>query len=187
MNEKQRTRTSKFLSLVLRHQPGSARIELDDAGWVRVDELLAGCAGVGRRWTRDQLNHVVSTNAKKRFEFSPDGQRIRASQGHSVKVDLQYAPQVPPEILYHGTATRFVESIRAAGLAKMKRHQVHLSDEVKTTMAVGARHGKAVLLTIRAHEMHQAGHVFHLSTNGVWLVDEVPASFIDFPDTLSAP
>jgi putative RNA 2'-phosphotransferase len=175
------TAASKFLSLVLRHQPHSAYVTLDPAGWVDVSALLAGCARAGKRLTREDLDHIVTTNAKKRFEFSEDGTCIRASQGHSVEVDLDYTPQTPPAILYHGTATRFLDSIRAQGLLKMQRHHVHLAEDTKMTLDVGARHGKPVLLTILAAEMHAAGHIFYRSTNGVWLVDQVPTQYIQFP------
>ena len=181
MNEQQTTKMSRFLSLVLRHQPETAGIQLDGAGWVAVEELLSGCGRAGRAMTRAELDHVVRTNAKRRFELSEDGLRIRASQGHSVEVDLAYEAQAPPEFLYHGTASRFLDAIRSIGLQKMGRHHVHLSPETKMTMAVGARHGQPVLLTIKAGEMHRAGHVFFLSTNGVWLVDEVPVSYLQFP------
>ena len=181
MNEKDITRTSKFLSLVLRHQPGAADVQLDDAGWISVEKLLAGCARVMRPISLAELEVVVATNSKKRFEFSGDGLHIRASQGHSVEVDLQYSPQEPPEVLYHGTATRFLEGIRAAGLQKMTRHHVHLSPETQMTLAVGARHGKPVLLTVLAGGMHRQGFTFYLSTNGVWLVEQVPVEFIQFP------
>ena len=182
MTDKDLIRTSKFLSLILRHKPEAVALQLDSAGWVPVEELLRAVNAQGMRLTRDQLEQVVATNSKKRFAFSEDGARIRASQGHSVEVDLQYAPQVPPELLYHGTATRFLDSIRQQGLRRMERHHVHLSAETAVTVQVGARHGKPVLLTIRAGEMHRAGHVFFLSTNGVWLVEQVPPGFILFPD-----
>lgn len=181
MSPEQTTRTSKFLSLVLRHRPEEAQITLDPAGWTTVEALLAGCAKADRPLSRTDLEQIVATNAKKRFEFSADGTRIRASQGHSVEVDLDYAPQAPPERLYHGTATRFLDSIREQGLLKMQRHHVHLSAETKITMEVGARHGKPALLTILAGEMHLAGHEFFRSTNGVWLVEQVPTQFIQFP------
>lgn len=181
MTEKQTKHASKFLSLVLRHQPEAANITLDDAGWASVDELLLGCARAGQPLTRDQLDHIVATNEKKRFEFSPDGSRIRASQGHSVEVALDYSPQTPPELLYHGTASRFLDSIRAEGLQKMARHHVHLSASADTALQVGTRHGKPVLLTIRARDMHSAGFAFFLSTNGVWLTESVSAQFIEFP------
>ena len=181
MNPDQTTRLSKFLSLVLWHQPETAHVTLDSAGWASVDELLAGCAMARRPITRGNLEHVVATNAKKRFEFSADGTRIRASQGHSVEVELDYAPLEPPARLYHGTASRFLDAIRSQGLLKMQRHHVHLSAETKVTLEVGARRGKPVLLTILAAEMHAAGHVFYRSNNGVWLVEHVPASFILFP------
>ncbi len=181
MNPEQTTRTSKFLSLVLRHQPETAHITLDAAGWVSVEDLLAGCAKARRTLSRADLEHIVATNAKKRFEFSADGTRIRASQGHSVEVDLNYESKEPPPILYHGTATRFLESIQLQGLLKMQRHHVHLSAETKMTLQVGTRHGKPVLLTILAADMHQSGHAFYLSTNGLWLVEQVPVQFIRFP------
>ncbi|MES2597575.1 MAG: RNA 2'-phosphotransferase [Verrucomicrobiota bacterium] len=181
MTPSQTTATSKFLSLVLRHQPHSAYVTLDPAGWVDVSALLAGCVRAGKRLSREDLNHIVTTNAKKRFEFSEDGTRIRASQGHSVEVDLDYTPQTPPVVLYHGTATRFLDSIRTQGLLKMQRHHVHLAEDTKMTLDVGARHGNPVLLTILSAEMHATGHIFFRSTNGVWLVDQVPAQYIQFP------
>ena len=183
MSPEQTTRLSKFLSLVLRHQPETAHITLDSAGWTGVEELLSGCAQARRSITRDQLQHIVDTNSKKRFEFSADGRRIRASQGHSVEVELAYEPMLPPEVLYHGTATRFLDSIREQGLLKGQRHHVHLSAETKVTMQVGARHGKPALLTIRASAMSAAGHIFYCSTNGVWLVEHVPPDFIQFPES----
>ena len=148
---------------------------------MKVNELLCGCAKAGHPLTREQLDHIVATNSKKRFQFSQDGAHIRASQGHSVEVDLQYEAQPPPELLYHGTATRVLDAIRAEGLLKMRRHHVHLSQEIKMTLEVGARHGRPVLLTIRAGDMHRTGHASYLTTNGVWLADHVPPEYIVFP------
>ena len=181
MTEKETIRTSKFLSLVLRHEPERVGLKLGEAGWVGTDELLRAVNANGVVLTLDQLKHVVATSDKKRFAFSEDGQRIRASQGHSVEVDLQYPPQTPPEILYHGTATRFLDGIRQYGLQRMGRHDVHLSAETNVTRQVGGRHGKPALLIIRAGDMHRAGFVFRCSANGVWLVDHVPPQFIEFP------
>jgi putative RNA 2'-phosphotransferase len=181
MTEKEIIKTSKFLSLILRHEPERAGLKLGEAGWVGVDELLQAVNSHGVTLTLDQLKHIVATSDKKRFAFSDDGQRIRASQGHSIEVDLQYPPQTPPEILYHGTATRFLDSIRQHGLQKMERHDVHLSAETKVTVQVGGRHGRPALLTIRAGDMHRAGFAFRCSANGVWLVNHVPPQFIQFP------
>lgn len=181
MNEKERTRTSKFLSLVLRHEPQRIGIQLDPAGWVEVDLLLFACRQHGKPINRAELEEVVATNEKKRFAFSEDGQRIRANQGHSVEVSLGYIPQSPPPLLYHGTATRFLESIRAEGLTKQERHHVHLSADTETAHKVGQRHGKPVILTIKADAMRIAGHEFYLSDNGVWLTEHVPTEFIDYP------
>jgi len=181
MTDKETVRTSKFLSLILRHEPERVGLALGEGGWVGVDELLKCVNSHGLTLTLDQLKHIVATSDKKRFAFSEDGLRIRASQGHSIEVDLQYPPQPPPETLYHGTAVRFLDSIRQNGLQKMERHDVHLSAETKVTVQVGSRHGKPALLTIRAGDMHRAGFVFRCSANGVWLVDHVPPQFIEFP------
>jgi putative RNA 2'-phosphotransferase len=175
-------RISKFLSLVLRHKPERIGIELDDAGWVPVRDLLESCAAHGMPISREELHTVVATNDKQRFAYSDDGKRIRANQGHSVEVELDHAPAEPQELLYHGTAANAVETIRREGLKKMRRHHVHLSENLETTMAVGARRGRPVLVTIRAGEMHRDGHVFFKTPNNVWLVDEVPAKYLEFPD-----
>src|SRR6266581_6052279 len=157
MTDKETVRASKFLSLILRHEPERVGLNLGDAGWVGVDELLQAVNSHGVSLTLDELKHIVATSDKKRFAFSEDGLRIRASQGHSVEVDLQYEPQAPPELLYHGTAIRFLDSIRAKGLERMQRHDVHLSAETRVTLQVGGRHGKPALLTIRAGDMRRAG------------------------------
>jgi len=172
---------SKFLSLILRHEPERVGLKLDASGWVNVAELLRALKEQGFAVTREDLTHLVATNSKKRFAFSGDGSRIRASQGHSVEVDLECVPEIPPEFLYHGTATRFLPSIRKSGLMKMERHHVHLSRDPGPALEVGRRYGKAVLLTIRATQMDESGHLFYRSANGVWLVDSVPTQFIDWP------
>lgn len=178
--DKHHVRLSKFLSSVLRHRPDEIGIELDAQGWVAIDALLKGAAASGTRISRNELDEVVLNNSKQRFAISDDGTRIRASQGHSTEVDLGYAASAPPARLYHGTASRNLEAIRAQGLLKGNRHHVHLSLDVATATQVGARHGRPVVLIIRSAEMAAAGHEFFLSANGVWLTDNVPAEFIDF-------
>ena len=156
---------------------------MDSAGWVDVDALLLGCASAGVRCTREELDLVVAQNDKQRFAFSPDRRRIRANQGHSVEVDLDYAPAMPPEVLFHGTADRFLDSITAKGLIKAQRHHVHLSADRAVATEVGRRHGRPVIIQVAAGAMHRAGYAFFLSANGVWLVDRVPAEFlIGLPD-----
>jgi putative RNA 2'-phosphotransferase len=181
MNERDTVQLSKFLSLILRHQPGKVGIALDEAGWVDVEELLAAMGRHGRVVSREQLLHVVETSDKKRFALSEDGRRIRASQGHSVEVELGYQPATPPDVLFHGTVERFLDSIRAEGLVKGKRHHVHLSVDEETARRVGDRRGMAVILRVDAAAMVRAGRVFYVSANGVWLTEDVPAEFITFP------
>ncbi len=178
---KPRSRTtdlSKWLSYVLRHNPGSAGVVLDSAGWTGVDELLAAAQKHGHGMTPKELEEIVASSDKQRFAFSDDRTRIRANQGHSVTVDLQLPVMTPPTVLYHGTPTRFVDSILREGLRPQQRHHVHLSTEVRTAMQVGNRRGEAVLLRIDAARMHADGHVFYLSENGVWLTDHVPPAYL---------
>ena len=179
MNAEQTKRLSKFLSLILRHQPEVVGVELDESGWVEVDVLLAALNAHGKAATREMLEHVVSTSDKQRFALSDDGLWIRANQGHSVEVELGYQPAEPPELLYHGTPEKFVASITASGLNRGQRHHVHLSPTEETARAVGSRRGKPVILRIRAHEMHAAGHAFYQTPNGVWLTEHVPPQLID--------
>ena len=182
MNEQELKKKSKFLSLVLRHEPEKIGIELDDAGWVDVDVLLAALTHHGRGMSRETLETVVTTNDKRRFSFSEDGKRIRANQGHSIDIELGYEPAVPPDLLYHGTPSQSVEAIRQAGLKKMERHHVHLHLDITTSITVGQRRGKPVLLVVRAVEMHRLGHEFFVTPNDVWLTDHLPVEFIRFPE-----
>jgi len=169
---------SKFLSFVLRHDPGSIGLALDEAGWASTDELLGKAAAAGRPITRGLLNDVVATSDKKRFALSEDGSRIRANQGHSIDVALGLQPLAPPDILLHGTATRFLDSIFSSGLSKRERHHVHLTEDIGIARTVGQRYGAVVLLEIDAKAMQAAGHEFLRSDNGVWLTDHVPARYL---------
>jgi len=177
-------KASKFLSLVLRHDPGRIGLELDQAGWVGVDDLLEGIKRNRRgvSMDREKLRRVVETNDKGRFEFSDDGTRIRARQGHSVHVELGDEPREPPECLYHGTPEKFVTAIRSGGLLKMSRHAVHLSPDYETATKVGARRGRAVVIKVRARRMHEDGHEFRLTGNGVWYTDHVPPDYLVWPE-----
>ena len=179
-------RLSKFLSLVLRHQPETIGLTLDAQGWAPVDTLLERCAASGTLITREQLLHIVASSDKQRFTLSPDGERIRAAQGHSLAIDLALAPQAPPPVLYHGTATRFVDAILAQGLQPQSRQHVHLSSDADTARRVGQRHGKPIILVVDSAGMNVHGHSFYCADNGVWLTDAVPAGFLrlqgDTPD-----
>ena len=171
------TQVSKFLSFVLRHKPEAINLTLDDQGWALVTELIEQ-ANPQITLTPGLIRQVVIDNDKKRFLISKDGQRIRANQGHSVKVDLKLAPKKPPAMLYHGTATRFLDSIKQEGLKPGQRHHVHLSSDIETATAVGKRHGKPVILEVAAGTLHQQGFKFYLSDNGVWLVKFVSNKYI---------
>lgn len=175
----QLTDISKFLSYVLRHQPEAIDIKLDSDGWINIDTLITHANRHGTLLTRDIITQVVITSEKKRFTLSPDGLKIRAAQGHSTKqVDVNYVAQMPPEFLYHGTATRFIDSIKQQGLLAGKRHYVHLSADEQTAISVGQRHGKPVVIKIKTMQMYQQGYKFYLADNGVWLTKSVPVDFL---------
>lgn len=179
MDERRTVKVSKYLSKHLRHQPERIGLTLDEAGWVEIDTLIAAAGAHGFRFTRDELDQVVATNDKRRFAV--EGTRIRASQGHSVEVDLGLAPAAPPAYLYHGTVARSLDAIRAEGLRPMNRHAVHFSTDRETATRVGARRGRPVVLAVDAGAMQREGHVFHMSANGVWLTEAVPARYLRFP------
>ncbi len=182
MNEKEKQHISKFLSLVLRHKPETIELPLDENGWADVEQLLMQSAKHHRKFTKQELEETVITNDKQRFAFNTDKTKIRASQGHSIQVELQLPQVQPPEFLFHGTVASFVENIRKEGLIKRNRQHVHLSKDKDTATKVGMRRGHPVILTIKSGEMYKDQLPFFLSENKVWLTDHVPAKYIDFND-----
>ncbi|NGO42089.1 RNA 2'-phosphotransferase [Streptomyces ureilyticus] len=180
MDERRTVKVSKYLSKHLRHQPDRIGLTLDEGGWVEIETLMAAASAHGFRFTRAELDHVVATNDKRRFAI--EGNRIRASQGHSVEVDLGLSPATPPAYLYHGTVARNLDAIRAEGLRPMNRHDVHLSPDRETATRVGARRGRPVVLSVDAAAMHRDGHIFRVSANGVWLTTVVPPRYLRFPE-----
>lgn len=180
ITEKEAIKISKFLSLVLRHQPETIGLALDENGWAEVTLLIEKCNQKGVALNRELLEHIVATNTKKRFSFNEQKDQIRANQGHSIEVDLALSPQVPPDVLFHGTTERFVSSIKEQGLIKQQRQHVHLSAEQSTAVQVGQRHGKPFVFSVQTGQMHHDGFVFYLSDNGVWLTDHVPSRYLSF-------
>jgi len=178
LSEKESVTISKFLSLVLRHRPEAIGILLDENGWTDVAAFIEKVNGAGFTITPAILKHIVDTNPKKRFAFNSSLTKIRASQGHSVTVALGYEPQLPPDVLYHGTAVANIESIIASGLQKQSRTHVHLSAETATAITVGKRHGKPFVFEVLAGQMHNDGFLFFLSENGIWLTNHVPPNYL---------
>ncbi len=178
MNDKRKTKISKFLSLVLRHKPEEINLSLDENGWANTAELLEKSAAHDFNFLLDELEAVVTTNDKKRFSFDETKKKIRANQGHSIAVDVGFEEKVPPPVLYHGTAEKNLDSILKDGLEKRARHHVHLSIEIEMARNVGIRYGKPIILQIDASAMAADGIKFYVSENGVWLVDSVPPKFL---------
>ncbi len=179
MKKNQLIETSKFLSFVLRHKPEAIGLTLDAEGWANIDLLMACVVKSGHTLTRLTLQKIVETSDKKRFTISEDGLHIRAAQGHSTQdVTIMYVEKTPPEFLYHGTATRFLMSIREQGLLPGSRHYVHLSENKETATMVGRRYGKPITLKIKSLLMHRQGFKFYQADNGVWLTKSVPTVFL---------
>jgi putative RNA 2'-phosphotransferase len=174
-------RLSRFVSRALRHDPGRIGLRLDPSGWADVEELLAGAAAAGVPLTRERLDALVEQNDKQRFALSGDRTRIRASQGHSVPVDLRLEPVAAPDVLYHGTGRAAVGAILVEGLTARGRHHVHLSGDPRTAEAVGRRHGSPVVLVVDARRMQADGRPLYRSANGVWLADAVPPGYLRVP------
>jgi putative RNA 2'-phosphotransferase len=179
MTDKEKLTASKFMSLVLRHNPSKAGITLDKNGWADVVELINGMNNARRmKITFDDLKEIVATCDKQRYRFNDNHTKIRANQGHSVAVDVELKEAEPPATLYHGTATRFKDAILSDGLKSKSRLYVHLSTDIQTAVKVGGRHGTPVILAINTAKMRAEGYKFLLSENGVWLTERVPAEYI---------
>lgn len=172
------TKTSKFVSLILRHRPEAIGISLDEHGWAKVDELIEG---ISKRqpFNREMLEEIVRTDSKQRYSFNEDKTLIRANQGHSIPVDVELPEMKPPKILYHGTGEKYERSIDEQGLLPRGRLYVHLSLDEATAKIVGARHGKTVIYKVMAAKMAEQGYTFYRSVNGVWLTKKVPAEFLE--------
>jgi len=179
MDDKHKNTISKFLSLVLRHKPETIGLHLDINGWADIEELISKSALHRQVFSKEELREMVLTNDKQRFGFNEDATMIRANQGHSISIELNLETKIPPEVLYHGTVAKFLDSIKAGGLKKMQRQHVHLSKDRETAVKVGNRRGDAIVLSVNIGQMHRDGLSFFLSENGVWLTDNVPAEYID--------
>lgn len=169
---------SRFMSYVLRHDRDKIGIRLDRGGWVAIADLVSGARAAGVPLSEELVHEIVRTCDKQRYAISPDGRRIRANQGHSVMIDLGLVATEPPTVLFHGTATRFLDSIFAEGLRPGSRMHVHLSTDVPTAIKVGSRHGNGIVLSVDAKAMFSQGHEFFVSENGVWLTRHVPRQFL---------
>ena len=178
ISETENKKISKFLSFVLRHNPESIGLKLDENGWAETKDLLEKMNGNAFVVTAEMLDHVVATNNKQRFSFNETKTRIRASQGHSIEVELNLKKTTPPQYLYHGTAEKFVNAILLTGLEKRNRQHVHLSNDMETAIQVGQRHGKPRVFIVESEKMNFEGFLFYLSDNAVWLTDNVPVNYL---------
>ena len=171
------TKTSKYISLILRHKPETIGITLDKNGWANVKDLIKG-VNKTHKLDMEILEEIVATDDKQRYSFNEDKTMIRANQGHSIDVDVELEEVKPPEYLWHGTGTKYVESIRKTGLIPKSRLYVHMSESYMTAMDTGARHGKPMVFCIKAVDMYNNGYKFYKSKNGVWLTKFVPVEYL---------
>lgn len=178
MNEIEKKRIGKFISLILRHDPQKIGLKLDANGWANIDELIQESAKHRVKFTRKELDEIVTTNDKQRYSYNDDASKIRANQGHSINIDLELNPISPPPFLYHGTPEKFVTLIKEEGLKPMTRQYVHLSADKETATKVGTRRGKPYIFTILSGMMHEDGILFYQAANGVWLTDYVDPKYL---------
>lgn len=169
---------SRYMSLILRHNPDVIGISLDEHGWANVNELINGIAKNNAGFNMESLEEIVRTDSKQRYSFNDDKTLIRANQGHSIPVDVELEEKEPPEYLYHGTGEKYVESINRQGLIPKSRLYVHLSKNVKTAESVGERHGSPIVYLVHSGKMYKDGYKFYLSANGVWLTKKVPVEYL---------
>lgn len=176
------TKQSKFLSLILRHQPEILNLKCEVGGWVDIGLLIENSIKYGRQGTafnREMINEIVKNCPKQRYAISECGEKIRANQGHSTDVDMQFEPVRPPQTLLHGTSLENWEKIKFSGIRRMSRQHVHLTEHIDTAAKVGSRHGEVVVtLVINSEKMHADGFKFYKSENNVWLTDNVPVEYI---------
>ncbi len=171
------TELSRYISLILRHKPDAIGITLDEHGWADVFELIEGISKT-RAIDMETLERIVAEDEKQRYSFNEDKTLIRANQGHSIPVDVELEELMPPEVLYHGTGEKYVESIKEQGLIPKSRLYVHLSADKETATKVGRRHGKPIIFQVNSKKMYDDGIKFFKSVNGVWLVKKVPVKYL---------
>ena len=183
MNEASRERRlvkiSQKLAGLLRHRTDPMYIDLN-GGWADVNEIISALKARFPEVDRAVIDEIVANDEKGRYSFDITG----TNQGHSipgVKIEME-RPQ-PPELLYHGTARRFLPSILREGLKPMSRQYVHISPDIETAVKVGKRHGAPVVLVIRAGDFVKDGNVLMRSYNGVWQAERVPPEYLSvIPD-----
>lgn len=168
---------SKYIALILRHKPEVINITLDEHGWADVAALIEGINKT-EPFDMEMLEHIVATDNKQRYSFNDDKTLIRANQGHSVPVDVELEEVIPPDVLYHGTGEKYSAAIDEIGLIPKSRLYVHLSGDIETAVKVGRRHGKPVIYAVNCKKMHEDGHIFYRSVNGVWLTKRVPGEYL---------
>ena len=170
---------SKFLSMLLRHKPETLNLKIDDNGWTDVNILITKINAQGHNINQSDIDQVVINSDKKRFSFNSDKTKIKANQGHSIKVKLYFKTKIPPTILYHGTQASNKIIIRKKGINKMKRHHVHLSSDLDTAIKVAKRRGPdIVIFTIDTKTMVKDNIKFYISDNEVWLTDFIDPKYI---------
>lgn len=172
---------SKEISYALRHAPWEYELEMDEEGFVPLNQLLNSLHGYNKKISKDDITYIMATSAKQRFEIV--GDKIRAFYGHTIPMHIKKVESEPPAILYHGTAERFLDSIKANGLLPMNRQYVHFSVDMQMAHTVGKRHESSqnpVILSIKAKDAYKAGIKFYIGNDHVWLCDKLPSEFIDW-------
>lgn len=170
----------KTISYALRHHPEKFNLTLDEEGWCDVSDLLKAIhRHTGIELRMEHLQQLMENSDKKRYELN--GHRIRACYGHSIPKTISYQKQEPPTLLYHGTARRFIASIRQQGLCPQNRQYVHLSSDEATAYRVGKRHDdQPIILVIQAKKAYEDGINFYHANDTTWLCEHIDTAYILF-------
>lgn len=186
MTSKEKTKASKFMSLILRHNPSAGGIVLDANGWANTFDLVKALKTKFPTMSVAILKEIVAEDEKQRYAFSAHDMKIRANQGHSIDVDVELIETIPPNLLFHGTSENVIWKIERNGILPMSRQYVHLSTDWDTAIKVGKRHGKPRVIIVQAEQMVADKHIFYQSQNNVWLTKEVPVKYLIFEDPFLA-
>ena len=174
---------SKEISYALRHAHWEYELEMDEEGFVNLNQLLSSLTKYERKVKKEDIEHIMATAEKQRFEIV--GNKIRAFYGHTIPMHIKKTEAEPPKVLYHGTAKRTLDVIKKDGLLPMSRQYVHFSVDTEMAQSVGSRRdSKPAILIIKAKEAYDAGIKFYVGNEFVWLADKLPPEFIDWENTI---
>ena len=170
----------RLLTLILRHIPSKAHVEVDDEGWCDIAALIVGLNNQpNRKMTPEIIREICFRDDGCRFQLNHDETKIRCVQGHSLPhVKINFLPTKPSVDIYHGTSESHLAEINRTGeISRMSRNFVHLTSDINKAIMAGKRHGESVMLQIDTESMIRDGRCLFISKNGVYLSSNIPSMY----------